>query len=1021
MHLGNIVLKVTLDGEQTAYNESSITDGATLIMEADITVNELTPTRQDKITLNVVNGNDVETRTFEKAINFVAPTGMRTIGQITGFSDKDESVRSINSKIGIGELKINATKRNANVRIMAINNNEYNAKNVVILGRTPFEGNKEITSKEDLGSTFTAKMVEGIRNVSGLSPENMTIYYSANGEANQILNNPANGWVTDMNSVPEIKSYMIVLNNYTFNTGDVLGFEYTVEVPSDLGKNESTFGVFAVYYEKEEAEEISTKPEGEQNGANVRAKARMASNTNVMQIAEAKAVGLSTGTGPDLSVELVRDPSVTKVVENDIIKYTVNVKNNAKVEAKNVNVKIDLSDILSYVEYKNEARTSYNVNTRDKTINLKIDSIEPNKTEALDFYVKVGKIKEPIKGPNGKDLSEFLIEIQSYEDYLKEIMDANPDSEIEYEEYEEYVKRANEANAPWLELIEQNKNLNKINVVVTVSVDGYEEKYPVEKPEVIEPVAENKKLELSMTSNTENTQIKEGSEIRYTLNAKKNVSDKLDNVVITAKLQEGLSYVSSTNNGVYDENTRTITWEEKEFKQDNMVTFTAKVDILEDKEYLRNFKVEGNIKTDTENVETNVVSVEKTAYKLEFTATQNVNVKQGTTLAKDQEVIYEITVKNICKVKDMVYLTDTISNGLKFVDYYYVQDGNTVANSEDITSKNISIPIELNPNESVTVYIKAKTEMYTTGRDVTSKATIKYDDKVIELDTITHKINGTLDNVSNNPSGDDDDNNKDDKVNTYKISGIAWVDENKNGARDKEEKLLTAVKVYLLNARNSEIVETVTTNQKGEYNFQNIKEGTYVVAFEYDLHKYDLTLYKVDTVKDNVNSDVIDVELTLNGEKRKYGVTDNLRLTKDLTNVDIGLIDSPKFDLKLDKEIKLVQVSNSKTTKSYKFDGTKLAKIELPEKSMKGSVVAITYTFKVTNEGGVAGFANKIVDYKAKDLSFSSTLNPEWYEDTDGKLYNDSLNSVEIKPGETAEISLILTKTLTGENVRTIK
>ena len=86
-----------------------------------------------------------------------------------------------------------------------------------------------------------------------------------------------------------------------------------------------------------------------------------------------------------------------------------------------------------------------------------------------------------------------------------------------------------------------------------------------------------------------------------------------------------------------------------------------------------------------------------------------------------------------------------------------------------------------------------------------------------------------------------------------------------------------------------------------------------------------------------------------------------------------------------------MQVCNSSGVKSYTFDNTDSAQVQIPEKYMKDSVVAITYKITVTNTGEVAGFANKVVDYKAKDLSFNSGLNPEWYEDTDGNLYTTSL------------------------------
>ena len=42
--------------------------------------------------------------------------------------------------------------------------------------------------------------------------------------------------------------------------------------------------------------------------------------------------------------------------------------------------------------------------------------------------------------------------------------------------------------------------------------------------------------------------------------------------------------------------------------------------------------------------------------------------------------------------------------------------------------------------------------------------------------------------------------------------------------------------------------------------------------------------------------------------------------------------------------------------------------------------------------------------------------NPEWYQDTDGNLYNTSLENRIINPGEEVELSLVLTKTMTDEN-----
>lgn len=49
-------------------------------------------------------------------------------------------------------------------------------------------------------------------------------------------------------------------------------------------------------------------------------------------------------------------------------------------------------------------------------------------------------------------------------------------------------------------------------------------------------------------------------------------------------------------------------------------------------------------------------------------------------------------------------------------------------------------------------------------------------------------------------------------------------------------------------------------------------------------------------------------------------------------------------------------------------------------------------------------------------LEFSSELNKDWYKGSDGRLYTTLLSGIAIKPGETSEVELILTKTMTENN-----
>ena len=126
------------------------------------------------------------------------------------------------------------------------------------------------------------------------------------------------------------------------------------------------------------------------------------------------------------------------------------------------------------------------------------------------------------------------------------------------------------------------------------------------------------------------------------------------------------------------------------------------------------------------------------------------------------------------------------------------------------------------------------------------------------------------------------------------------------------------------------------------------------------------------------------------------------------------------FDLSLKQYINKITVTNSKGATTYEYKDTNFAKVEIHSKQMNGSTVRLEYKIVVKNEGTIAGYARKIVDYMPQDLIFNSELNSDWYLGDDGNLYSTKFIDKLLKPGETAEIKLILEKKMTNENVGTI-
>ena len=276
----------------------------------------------------------------------------------------------------------------------------------------------------------------------------------------------------------------------------------------------------------------------------------------------------------------------------------------------------------------------------------------------------------------------------------------------------------------------------------------------------------------------------------------------------------------------------------------------------------------------------------------------------------------------------------------------------------------------------------------------------------------------------NNPDPQDNPENDNGQQNSAKglVSGTAWLDENQDGQKDGNEKLLNGITVKLLDkggntvkAENGNEI-TATTNDKGFYMLSDVPQGEYVVIFDYDTSKYATTLYKKDGVAESKNSDAILKQLTVNGEQKTLGVTDNIEVKENgASNIDLGLMSATKFDLELNKYISKIVVKTNKETKTFNYDKATLAKAEIAAKQLQGSNVIIEYQIEVKNAGEIAGYVKNIVDYMPSSLQFSSELNKDWYQ-SGTNLYNESLANTKLLPGESKTIKLTLTKSMTEEN-----
>ena len=191
------------------------------------------------------------------------------------------------------------------------------------------------------------------------------------------------------------------------------------------------------------------------------------------------------------------------------------------------------------------------------------------------------------------------------------------------------------------------------------------------------------------------------------------------------------------------------------------------------------------------------------------------------------------------------------------------------------------------------------------------------------------------------------------------------------------------------------------------------------MVVEYDTSNYEITTYQAEGVLESQNSDFIDAKLY----DQKVAATNTIVTDNyNIYNIDLGLKEAKQFDLKIDKTIDRITVTNTKLdTRVHEYDNEKVAMVDLLNTYIEFSTVLVEYQITVTNEGAIPGYAREIVDYLPEGMAFASDLNEDWYLGQDGNLYTTSLANTLLNPGESRNITLILSRKMTGENTGTVR
>ena len=120
------------------------------------------------------------------------------------------------------------------------------------------------------------------------------------------------------------------------------------------------------------------------------------------------------------------------------------------------------------------------------------------------------------------------------------------------------------------------------------------------------------------------------------------------------------------------------------------------------------------------------------------------------------------------------------------------------------------------------------------------------------------------------------------------------------------------------------------------------------------------------------------------------------------------------FDLALRKWVTEAYVTENGQTRVIETghhaedDPEEVVKVDLRKSKINSVVVKFKYHIRITNEGEIEGYAKKIKDRIPEGLEFDLSDNPNWTMLDDGTIVTDELKDTLLKPGESAEVTVML-------------
>lgn len=235
---------ITIDCDITTDPIISTTSTKLELYATNEQISEYYHTERDQYDINN-NGRTNELINYETCkLDLISPSSLLTSSVATEY-DKEGTVT-----IAPRTAKVDKDQRQAKVSVNITNNYGGTISDIIITGKVPFEGNGYTINGNDLHSQFTTTMQNSGIEISEEIQDYAKVYYSTNEKPTIDIEDKNNGWIAkeEVENWDDIKSYIVILENYVMPQDNSYLLSYKINIPEGLDYNEITYCTHAVYF-----------------------------------------------------------------------------------------------------------------------------------------------------------------------------------------------------------------------------------------------------------------------------------------------------------------------------------------------------------------------------------------------------------------------------------------------------------------------------------------------------------------------------------------------------------------------------------------------------------------------------------------------------------------------------------------------------------------------------------------------------------------------------------------------------